>query len=116
MKSLYKILAKESQKSRKYFQNCIFYAKEIKKTIKELYKDAKVLVFGSAIRQKYHPDSDIDILIISSKIPQDLFKQAEIKIKIKEKFSDAPFELHLATPQEYETWYKKFIKKDYIEV
>lgn len=116
MKSLYKILAIENQKSRKYFQDYIFYAKEIKKIVKKILVDAKILIFGSVVRQDLHPDSDIDILIISSKIPDDLFEQAEIKIKIKNEFPDAPFEFHLVTPQQYEYWYKHFIKNDYIEI
>lgn len=116
MKSLYRILAEENQKSQEYLQNHIFYGREIKKIIKDFFEDAKVLIFGSAVKGNYSPDSDIDILVISSGIPQDLFEQAKIKVKIKEKFPDAPFEIHLVTPQQYENWYKRFIKKDYIEV
>ncbi|MCD6521729.1 DNA polymerase subunit beta, partial [Candidatus Calescamantes bacterium] len=62
------------------------------------------------------PDSDIDILIISSEIPEGIFSQAEIKLEIKNKFPDAPFELHLITPEEYQNWYKKFIKNEFKEV
>lgn len=116
MKSLYKILTEENQKSEYYFQNYIFHAREIKRIVGNFFTDAKVLIFGSAVRQEYRPGSDIDILIISPEIPGDLFGQAELKVKIKEKFPGAPFEIHLVTPEEYENWYKGFIKKDYIEV
>lgn len=44
MKSLYKILTEENQKSKKYFQNCVFYAKEIKNIVKKIFTDVKVLV------------------------------------------------------------------------
>jgi len=37
-------------------------------------------------------------------------------LKIKEEFTDAPFEVHLASPDEYKNWYKKFIKEDYIYI
>lgn len=116
MKSLYKILSEENQKARVYFENYAFYAKEIKKTAKKFFTDAKVLIFGSAIRQDYRPDSDIDILIISREIPENLFEQAKIKVKITSLFPDAPLEFHLITPRQYKNWYKGFIKKDYIEV
>ncbi len=116
MRSLYKILAERNQKAKKYFQDCIFYAKEVKKLAEKFFKNVKVLIFGSVVRNNYRPDSDIDILIISPEVPEGVFNQAEIKVKIKEKFLDAPFELHLVTPEQYETWYKGFIKDDYIEV
>ncbi|MFN3966821.1 MAG: nucleotidyltransferase domain-containing protein [Endomicrobiia bacterium] len=116
MKSLYKLLAEQNKKSQEYIQNYIFYSKEIKMLIKDLLPDAKILVFGSVIKGTYRINSDIDILVISSKIPKGLFEQGEIKLKIKEKFPDAPFEIHLVTPYEYENWYKKFIKEDYIYI
>ena len=116
MKSLYKILTEENQKAREYFENYIAHARKIKEIARKILTDASVLVFGSAVQQEYSPGSDIDILIISSEIPSDLFSQAALKVKIKEKFPGAPFEIHLVTPEEYENWYKNFIKKDYVEV
>ncbi|MBI4801474.1 MAG: nucleotidyltransferase domain-containing protein [Elusimicrobia bacterium] len=116
MKSLYKILAGQNQKARVYFKNYAFYAKEIKKTAGKFFTDAKVVIFGSVVRQDYKPDSDIDILIISSEIPEDLFEQAKVKVKIRALFPDAPLELHLITPPQYKNWYKRFVKRDYIEV
>ena len=116
MKHLYKILCEENQKAAKYFQNYLFYAKEIKKMAKEMLPDAKLFIFGSLLQQESAPGSDIDILIISSQIPTDLFAQAKIKVSIKTKFPDSPFELHLVTSQQYENWYKGFIKKNYPEI
>ncbi len=45
-----------------------------------------------------------------------LFEQAKIKVMIKNKFKRVPFEIYLATKQEYENWYKNFIKENFIEV
>lgn len=115
MKSLYKILSEKIEASEKYFKNIEFYGKEIKKIINEILPCSRVLFFGSAIRKDYFKGSDIDVLIISENIPSDSFRRAEIVIKIKEIFPDNPFQFHFATPEEYEFWYKKFIKNDYKE-
>ncbi len=116
MKSLYKILAVQNQNAKKYFQNYKFYVKEIKKMLKENFKDVKVYVFGSVVRDDYRPDSDIDILIVSNEIPESLFEQAKIKVMIKKMFEDAPFEIHITNFVQYESWYKRFIKENYIEI
>jgi len=116
MQSLYKILVRENELAKKYFKDYIFYVKKIKKIVKQIFSDAKVIVFGSIVTNKYSADSDIDILIVSDEIPKGLFEQAKIKVMIKNKFKLAPFEIHLATKQEYENWYKNFIKKNFIEV
>ncbi|MCX7661138.1 MAG: nucleotidyltransferase domain-containing protein, partial [Candidatus Omnitrophica bacterium] len=114
MKSLYKILAEENEKNlKKYFKNYLLYGEKIKKRAKKLFSDAEILLFGSLVRGDYRADSDIDVLVISSRIPKELFKQSQIKLKLKEGFEDAPFQIHLATLEEYENWYKKFIKRDY---
>lgn len=116
MKSLYKILADVNTQSKRYFDNILFYAQRIKNLIKQALPDARLLIFGSVIRNDFKPGSDIDILVISSQIPKGLFAQAEIKLKIKDEFPDAPFEIHLITPEEYENWYKKFIKDGFKEI
>lgn len=116
MRSLYRILSEENQKSQRYFRNYIFYAKEIKKILKQFFPEVRVIIFGSVVKGEYKPDSDIDILIISPDIPDSLFKQAEIKNKIEKQFPFAPFQFHFATPEEFKNWYTKFIKDDYIEV
>jgi len=114
--SLYKIMAERNKQAEKYFHNSLFYAKEIKNMLQKSFPDVRVLIFGSAMRGDYQPNSDIDILVISSAIPKELFTQAEIKLKIKNQFPDAPFEMHLITPKEYGNWYKKFIKDEFREV
>ena len=32
------------------------------------------------------------------------------------KYNLSPFQIHLATPKEYKDWYRRFIKKDYVEI
>ncbi len=116
MKSLYKIIADKNKQAERYFHNTLFYVKEIKNMLQESLSDVKVLIFGSVVRGNYKPNSDIDILVISSLMPEGPFAQAEFKLRIKEQFPDAPFEIHLITPAEYNSWYKNFIKDEFIEV
>ncbi len=114
--SLYQSLANRYKKREKYFKDFRKYAKIIKNKAKKIFKDAKVIVFDSIIKGNYGPDSDIDLLIISKNIPEEHRKQVEIKYNILKSFKDSPFEIHLATPEMYENWYKKFIKNEYIEI
>ncbi len=116
MPSLYKIIAERNRQSEKYFHNTGTYVRVIKNMLQKRLPDIRVLIFGSVVRSDYQPGSDIDILVISSAIPQGLFAQAEMKLQIKNQFPDAPFEIHLVSPQEYENWYKKFIKDEFVEV
>jgi len=52
----------------------------------------------------------------ASKMPNDLFEQGRIKSKIKNLYFDAPFEINLATEEEYEGLYKNFLKEDILEL
>ena len=93
-----------------------FIPEKLRKQQKEYCRDVKVIIFGSIIRNEYTPDSDIDILIISKNLPEDIEKRAEIRTGIKSTLdSFSPFQIHLATPEKFENWYKNFIKEDYIE-
>jgi len=48
--------------------------------------------------------------LIITQLAKDVWKRAEIALKIHEKlgFSD-PLELHIVTPEIYDHWYKRFI-------
>jgi len=97
----------------KYFKEWRWYAEKICVKVKELLgDDASVIVFGSVVRGEWSSsESDIDILIISDKIPKEPYKQAELRVSLREFLGDlfAPFEFHLATWREYREWYSKFI-------
>jgi predicted nucleotidyltransferase len=116
MKSFYEIILEEAKSRKKYLDNYMFYAKIIKEKAKKLLKDAEVYVFGSVVRGDYNPMSDIDIMIVSEKVPDNVIEQAKIKAKILEDFEAGVFQIHLVKPFEYENWYKKFIKNDIIKI
>lgn len=73
---------------------------------KKLLDDAVVKVFGSAVSGDYVASSDLDILVVSRKIPKGAMARAELKVSL-EKHARLPLinpvEIHLATPQEAES-------------
>ncbi|ABL78856.1 nucleotidyltransferase domain-containing protein [Thermofilum pendens] len=86
------------------------YARLIKRIcVEEVDRDCRVILFGSAARGDYRVDSDVDVLVVTEKAV-DALSRAEVAAKIYERlgFRD-PVELHVATPREFEEWYKRFI-------
>jgi len=116
MKSHIEILKEIKEERENFFENYIDYALKIKKEAEKILKDAEVIIFGSIVKGNWHPlKSDIDILIISDNLPDNWDKRRIIKNKIKSVLpSSSPFQIHLATKKEYENFYKKFIKEDFI--
>ena len=112
------ILKEIGEERKKFFENFKDYSLEIKNKAKQLLGEVKVLVFGSVIENSYNiVNSDIDILIISDKVPGKFEERSRIKIEIKSVLPlFNPFQIHLATKKEYENWYKNFIKNDFIEI
>jgi len=105
------ILIEQAKEQEKYFQNYLAYAKEIKRETEKILGKVKVFVFGSILRKNEIPQ-DIDILVISQKIPKNTRQKSKILAKIWKKIGYlAPFEIHLITPEEYQNWYRYFIKR-----
>jgi predicted nucleotidyltransferase len=97
----------------KYFRNYLRYAKILKENAKKILKDKKlkVIIFGSVIERDYTLSSDIDVLIISSRIPRKGIRRAKILEKIYDSIGIfSPFEIHLLNKKDWKI-YKKFIKK-----
>jgi predicted nucleotidyltransferase len=118
MKSLTEIEREIAEEKRKYFENYLYWCRRIKrKAIELLGKDVRVLVFGSAVKGSWGPNSDIDVLIISDKLKENWIENMPTKLAIKKAAgSFSPFQVHLATPEEYRNWWKRFIKMDYKEI
>ncbi|GIW67320.1 MAG: hypothetical protein KatS3mg096_188 [Candidatus Parcubacteria bacterium] len=83
MKSLISIRKKIVEKKKKYFEHYLEYAQKIKEAAIQVLGEAKVLVFGSVVKGNWGPNSDIDVLIISSKWSGDYENDSIIKFKIK---------------------------------
>ncbi len=84
------------------------YLKKIESSIKTFLNDSQVFLFGSIIEGNLVAGSDIDILIIAN-IPKKHLKRAELIAKIEENAGlplSHPFEFHLLTQEELNTWIK----------
>jgi len=111
MRTLVDFLIEKKQREKKYFKDYLFWAKEIKKEAEKNLGEVKIFLFGSMVKRKAEPGSDIDLLIISPKL-KNPEKTSEVRTKILEKIShNSPFEIHLITPEDYQNWYKNFIKE-----
>ena len=103
-------------KMRKLIENWREYSKKIAKASKELLGECEVYVFGSVIEGTWTGGSDVDILIISDKVPQSNKARGELKAKIEEKAGLPlfhPFEIHLVNTDEAEHYWrhmKKYVK------
>jgi len=110
MITLTDLLIERERKQRVYFKNYLKYAQKIKKEVENTLGKTKVFIFGSILGKKEIPQ-DIDLLIISPKL-KEIKSKGEIIAKIWKKIGFYnPFEIHLITPEEYQNWYKFFLKK-----
>lgn len=103
-------LVEREKRQKRFFKDYLRYAKKIKIIAQKELGNVRVIVFGSILKKNEVPQ-DIDVLIISSKF-KDYKKRREVLVKMWEAFDEyAPFEFHLITPEDYQNWYKNFIKK-----
>jgi predicted nucleotidyltransferase len=117
-KTFVDILIERQKRKERYLKNWRFYLKKIKSESKRILgKKTKIFLFGSFVKGNFGPESDIDVLIVSKNLPEDFDEMAKIRTKIKSKVGIfSPFQLHFAKPEEFEGWYKKFIKRDFLEI
>ncbi len=111
-KTLVDVLIETQKIKKQYFKNWQSYCQKIKKNAKEILGEVEVFVFGSVAKNEWEPSSDIDILIVSKALPKDFEKRAQIRTKIKSQIGPfSPFQIHLASSEEFDNWYKNFIKE-----
>ncbi|MEZ0345634.1 MAG: nucleotidyltransferase domain-containing protein [Infirmifilum sp.] len=88
------------------------YIPLIVKAVRSLLPDAKVYVFGSVVRGEAVGGSDVDILIVSSKVPESNLERARLKTELEEVLNLPlyhPFQFHLADEEESK-WYFRRVK------
>jgi hypothetical protein len=100
-------IIKNAEKRLYYLYRYRDIASVIKEKVLEYFANARVLVFGSIIKGEVTADSDIDLLIIINE--RDYAKEAEFRADIIRSMFDIPLELHFASKDQFENWYKKFI-------
>lgn len=90
-----------------------FWSRRIAEAAKRVLGDCEVYVFGSIVEEKATGGSDVDILIVSDKIPDKLGERWKLKAKIEEEARLPlyhPYEIHLVNRKEAE-WYYKHIRR-----
>jgi len=103
----------------KYFRDPLFYARILKELAREEFGEARVYVFGSVVRGEALPGaSDIDLLVVTPKAPRKISLKGAFIDRFHRRLGDlfTPFEIHIVSPDEFENWYKKFVKEDLVEV
>ena len=101
------------EKREKELKKIDFYFKILKKNARKvLGKDTKIFVFGSFARKKdFNPfSSDVDILIFSPKVKNELGKKVKVKEAIEKNNLPTFFEIHLANEETF-SYYKFFCKE-----
>ena len=93
---------------------------KVKEVSEEVLKDenVKVILFGSTARGDFDTFSDIDVLVVSEKVEDTaddvIEKSAKIKVKLRERIGElaSPLEIHVASNELFERWYKRFLCRD----
>jgi len=90
-----------------------YWSRRIAEASKSVLGDCEVYVFGSYIEGEATGGSDVDILIISDRVPQKTSVRWDLISRIEDLSGLPPFhpyEIHLVNRREAE-WYFKFIRK-----
>ncbi len=86
-------------------------ASAVRNAAEGIFGEVRVYLFGSVAEGKDTPSSDIDVMVVSSRVPKTAGGRAKVVARILEKVGlDAPLEIHLLRPEE-EVWYLRFVKK-----
>ena len=66
----YKIYYEMLDKNVEFFRNAFRLAKEVKERARKIFDDCEVFIVGSFARGEHTLSSDLDVLIVSEKIPE----------------------------------------------
>ncbi len=88
------------EKNKDFFERAFEIAKDIKKRATEIFGECRVYIVGSFARGKHRLSSDLDILIVSDRIPERL--DFEWYSEVVKKLTDDPrVEIHLANEENF---------------
>jgi len=86
------------------------YVSSLAEAVRAIIPGSRVYVFGSVVEGRSTGGSDVDVLIVSDRIPRGNLERARLKVRIEELSSLPPyhpFELHLADREEGEWYFKR---------
>lgn len=102
------------RKFEEFRKDFIKHAREIKEIALENFGDASIYVFGSVMKGKYHPMSDVDLAVVVSR-DVDESERIDFYRKIRKEFGILhPYEIHILNREEWRV-YEKFVK-DFIKI
>lgn len=87
-------------------------AAHVKAIVRKMDPEARVYVFGSVVKGEYTAASDIDVLVVTERIE----KKYDLMIAMYKALPDAPIELHVSTPEQLESWYRRFMYDELEEI
>ena len=104
------LLRRRQAAKEEVIRNLDFYLCKMLQIAREWDPSAEVYLFGSFARGAARPDSDVDVLIISDVLGKDLLSAAEAVDRITAELGvKGVFEIHVATRELFEKWYRNFI-------
>jgi len=104
------LLRRRQAAKEEVIRNLDFYLCKMLQIARGWDPSAEVYLFGSFARGAASPDSDVDVLIISDVLGKDLLSAAEAVDRITAELGvKGVFEIHVATRELFEKWYKNFI-------
>ncbi|MDK2795564.1 MAG: uncharacterized protein PWQ58_763 [Archaeoglobaceae archaeon] len=89
------------KKNEEFFAKAFEIAREIKIKAIEVFEDCEVFIVGSFARREHTLSSDLDLLIVSSKIPSKL-KFEEYSRLVKLLSNDERVNIHLLSKEKFE--------------
>jgi len=97
-------------------RNYVYNVRKIKDFAKDVFGSRllSVYVFGSVVEGKEKPMSDVDVAIVLSESAKEE-ERMELYRKVREHFGPHLFEIHVLTSEEWEGWYRRFVKR-FVEV
>lgn len=110
MSEKWRLVEERALERKKFLAEWREHVKRLAEGARRLLGEARVLAFGSVVRGDWCVESDVDVLIVSPGVPEDAVERVKMKMRLMELLEvHAPLELHLASPEEFEHWYKRFI-------
>ncbi len=97
-------------------KNYVENVRRIKDLAKEIFGEnlLSVYVFGSVVEGSERPMSDVDVaVVLSRKVDEE--ERMKLYRRVRETFGLHPFEIHVITSEEWERWYRRFVKK-FVEI
>jgi len=107
------LLKKRADRRQSHLDNLPYYRGEIEKFFQAELGEARVRFFGSMLTESFDAESDVDVLVVSTRKPARLDGRSRLIAELRSSIGfSSPFEIHLITEEEYEDWYKHFLPAD----